>query len=95
MTDRDRLIELLNNWGTENNDGIRAESVADYLIVNGAILLPCNVGDIVYAVGDKDGHQIKECRVSCFDFESAEHFVAEVYFDCDYCNCTVGSCLLY
>lgn len=41
MTDRDRLIEVLNNWGNENNDGIRAESVANHLLSNGVILPPC------------------------------------------------------
>lgn len=50
MTDRDRLIEILNNWGTENNDGICAESVADYLIENGVILPPCKVGNVVYCL---------------------------------------------
>lgn len=99
MTDRNKLIELLKQANTLYLDYLesidqkglidtegRAEYIADYLIANGVIVPPCKVGDIVYAVGDKDGHQIKECRVSCFDFESAEHFVAEVYFDCD-CDC--------
>lgn len=83
---RERLIELCdtnNGWVDE----VLAEKFADYLLANNVIVLPCKVGDIVYAVGDKDGHQIKECRVSCFSFESAEHFVAVVYFDCDIdCN---------
>lgn len=90
MTDRDRLIELNRNaklYAQEKADErgglVCIDDEVDYLIANGVILPPCKVGDIVYAVGDKDGHQIKECRVSCFGFESAEHFVAEVYFDCD------------
>ena len=63
MTDRNKLIEILNNWGTENNDGIRAETVADYLIENGVIILPCKVGDTVYMpwnYNDKKGIAILE-----------------------------------
>lgn len=45
---RDRLIELLNDWGNKENDGVRAESIADYLLENGVIVLPCNIGDTIY-----------------------------------------------
>lgn len=44
---------------------------------------PCKVGDTVYAIGNKDGHQIKECRVEDFCFASAEDFQVDVYFECD------------
>lgn len=32
---RDRLIELLYDWGNKENDGVKAESIADHLIANG------------------------------------------------------------
>ena len=47
---RDRLIELMQEWGNENKDSFPFESVADHLIANGVIVPPCKVGDIVYAV---------------------------------------------
>lgn len=46
--------------------------------------LPCKVGDTVYAIGDKNGNQIKECIVSDFSFASAENFQVNVCFECDY-----------
>ena len=48
MTERERLIELLQEWGNKENDGVRAESIADYLLANGVILSPVKVGDMVY-----------------------------------------------
>ena len=41
MTERERLIEMLNEWGNKENDGVRAESIADYLLENGVIITPC------------------------------------------------------
>ena len=47
MTDRDRLIELIQN---AVNGCARhwAEIIADYLLANGVIVPPCKVGDTVY-----------------------------------------------
>ena len=50
MKERERLIELLNDWGNKENDGVRAESMADYLLANGIIVPPCKVGDTVYRI---------------------------------------------
>jgi hypothetical protein len=49
MTDRDRLIELIQN---AVNGCARhwAEIIADYLLANGVIVPPCKVGDIVYTL---------------------------------------------
>lgn len=47
MTDRDRLIKLL-NVDMSGCEGDYAEEMADYLIKNGVILPPCKVGDTVY-----------------------------------------------
>lgn len=29
---RERLVDLLQEWGNKENDGVRAESIADYLL---------------------------------------------------------------
>ena len=52
MTDRDRLIELVdvvvNSSEYENyNSWEWAEHFADYLLANGVIVPPCKVGDAV------------------------------------------------
>ncbi len=50
MTERERLIELLKKLGNEENDGINAESIANYLLENGVIVPPVRVGNIAYFV---------------------------------------------
>lgn len=50
MTERERLIDLLLEWGNKENDGVRAESIADYLLENGVIVPPCKIGDTVYYI---------------------------------------------
>ena len=46
---RDRLIEIMQKWGSENTDSFPFESVADYLIANGVIVPP----KVVYFIVDK------------------------------------------
>lgn len=48
MNDRDRLIELLQEYTDDNNGGGSNHGLADYLLANGVIVPPCKVGDIVY-----------------------------------------------
>ena len=52
MNERERLIELLQDWGNKENDGVRAESIADYLLEHGALIPPIKVGDTVYQRDD-------------------------------------------
>ena len=47
MGERKRLIELLQEWGNKEDDGVRAESIADYLLENGVIVLSVKVGQTV------------------------------------------------
>lgn len=54
MTDREKLIELLRE--VQYLGGLE-EKIADHLIANGIIVLPCKVGDTVYI--------IREC--SCYN----------------------------
>lgn len=53
MNERERLVELLLEWGNKENDGVRAESIADYLLDNGVVVLPCKVGDTVYEICER------------------------------------------
>lgn len=53
MSERERLIELLQEWGNKENDGVRAESIADYLLANGVIVPPVKVGGIVWVIYNK------------------------------------------
>lgn len=71
MTDRDRLIELLNfvqckaeccsalDGGRcgdlDNLDRCQIEAIADHLLSNGVIVPPCKVGDTVYVVSQGQG----------------------------------------
>ena len=50
MNERERLIELLYDWGNKENDGVRAESIADYLLENGVMVLPCKINDHVWFI---------------------------------------------
>lgn len=94
MTDREKLIDLKTKFVegfdcgicTPANDKCRkclTEKEADYLLANGVIVPPCKVGDTVYAIGDKDGYQIKECKAEEFFFLDAERFQVGVCFECD------------
>lgn len=47
---KDRLIELMQEWGNKNTDSFPFESVADYLLANGVIVPPCKAGDTVYSI---------------------------------------------
>ena len=60
VTERERLVELLKNDNCPspfvcdanctyiNSENCLAERMADYLLENGVIVLPCKVGDMVY-----------------------------------------------
>ena len=52
---RDRLIELIRNSGASFERAL-PEEIADYLLANGVIVPPCNVGDTVYTI---DVHAIR------------------------------------
>lgn len=48
---RDRLIELLNqNCGYVEEQ--KAEKLADYLIANGVIIMPCKIGHTLYDISE-------------------------------------------
>lgn len=69
MTERDRLIELLNTY-MSGCDGDYAEELADYLIANGVIVPPCKVGDTAYIDLSDKGYYYDECKVKHIEFNS-------------------------
>ena len=52
MTDKERLTNIIHNAQNKYLNLLKFESsiLADYLIANGVIVLPCKVGDKVYIV---------------------------------------------
>ena len=81
MTDRDRLIELLNEAedicdGTfdcdeceynPSDNNCRCELTADHLLANGVIVPPCKVGQTIYYADDFLGI-VEKCKVYGFTF---------------------------
>jgi len=47
---REKLIELVHRAITNWEHGEADENIADYLLANGVIVLPCKVGDTVYKI---------------------------------------------
>ena len=63
---KQRLIELLDmDFGYVEE--MPAEKLADYLLANGVIVLPLQVGDTVYEV---DSARIYESRVKCVIYDT-------------------------
>jgi hypothetical protein len=55
MSDRDRLIALINDCRYMDGYGMElVEKQADHLLSNGVIVPPCNVGDKIYFVVEHD-----------------------------------------
>ncbi|MBQ2968694.1 MAG: hypothetical protein IJE10_11330 [Clostridia bacterium] len=81
---RDRLVELINQYPCMSTaEDCFMESIssdlADYLIANGVIVPPCNVGDVVYV---KYYGEIVNAYVTEFEINS-KGVVAKVYIDPD------------
>lgn len=66
---REKLINVLNDWAKKENDGIRTESLADYLIEHNVIPVPFKKGDVVYWVR---GYEIDESTITEILFETEE-----------------------
>ena len=63
MTEREKLIELISQ--VQYMGGLEGK-LADHLLSNGVIVLPCNAGDIVYAEGWwwRDGKDIVAYQIT-------------------------------
>lgn len=84
MTDRERLIELLNEaqLNCDDNYGMtNTTQMADYLLENGVIVPPVKVGDIVYTNRSMQGWYMKlkdrpyEARVVFIGINGKDNFM--------------------
>lgn len=66
MNERERLVELLNK-SCEARGWLMngAGTIADYLLENGVIVLPCKVGDTVYIVHNTAESIELDCSETC------------------------------
>lgn len=60
MNERERLIELINEYKENNNNGGSNGGLVDYLLENGVVVLPCKVGDTVYCLAGSNGNKIEK-----------------------------------
>ena len=74
MTEREKLVNLLFEWGNKENDGVRAESIADYLLENEVIVPPCKIGDTVYYVSRGRIERLKIRNIN-YSFRDREYYV--------------------
>lgn len=77
MTERERLVELLIDYpcmstAEENFIESIAADLADYLLANGIVVLPCTVGDTVYIIDNRDMLNIDPSVCSVVDDEIYE-----------------------
>lgn len=66
---RDRLIDILMSKPYGHSS---YEEFADYLLAKGVVVLPCKVGETVYAdiIHRRNGDFIDECIVKCIEWGS-------------------------
>lgn len=65
MNERERLIELINEYKENNNNGGSNGGLVDYLLENGVVVLPCKVGDTVYIVHNTAESIELDCSETC------------------------------
>ena len=76
MTDRERLIDLMiDAKRTEPETGSFTEYLADYLLKQGVIVLPCKVGDKVYRSSDCLG--VVQFVIISFNIYESEMFFTD------------------
>lgn len=98
MTERERLIELLKVPIHPRIGADPAEVVADYLLDNGVIVLPCKVGDTVYVICDGE---ISDQKVMGIDINPIRARIAtecHFYHECveeEPCICEAELCRWY
>ncbi len=75
MTDRERLIKLLDSYYFEENSNTNSyfTELADYLLENGVMVSPCKVGDTVYQT---DGIMIYESKIKSIIYDCGTHEIA-------------------
>lgn len=83
---KEKLIEIMNSVPTNGGHCVTTADLADYLIQNGVVVLPCKVGDVVYRIMTSPHTKIKSiketkvCRIAV-DADG-------IYLFCQYCAAT-------
>ena len=69
---KEKLIDLLSDYGYDDDEGVH---IADYLLANGVIVLPCKVGDTVYLKKEYTDcpNDFENCEI--FDFDDGACFM--------------------
>lgn len=82
MTDRERLIKLINEAKrTYPETGSFTDYLADYIIEHGVIVLPCKVGKILYCESAIKGYITYLVAPDLeWIFENRENFGKEIFF---------------
>lgn len=81
MTERERLIELLDIIIQPGEKTLG--DIADYLIANGVIVLPCKVGDIVWKIEDVWYLDDKKTWTHHYEKEVLEFMVRSMSISCN------------
>lgn len=78
---RDRLIDLLQSVPTDYEGNVGIGAIADHLLAEGVIVLPCKVGDTVYWYNM--GGKLSEAKVTMIGFAARldNGFEYDVPFD--------------
>lgn len=86
MTDRERLIELLEDTLHEWESDVSVQTlteIAEHLIENGVIVLPCKAGDIVYELTTSEEIEQRKVKDIIYDNEGFR-LRLEPYFSYEY-----------
>lgn len=86
MTDRERLIELLEDTSHEWESDVSVQTlteIAEHLIENGVIVLPCKVGDTVYELTTSEEIEQRKVKDIIYDNEGFR-LRLEPYFSYEY-----------
>ena len=77
MTERERLIKLLQVVPVNATNSRMLEMTADFLLENGVILPPVNVDDVVYIVYKKNIYPVAVCAVKIDTKTNSNRFCVE------------------
>lgn len=69
MTDRDRLIELIEDTAHEKGGMPIFSELADYLLANGVIVSPLKLGDKIYKIFDIESIHRKIVKIEVLEIE--------------------------
>ena len=86
ITDRERLIELLEDTLHEWESDVSVQTlteIAEHLIENGVIVLPCKVGDKVYELTTSEEIEQRKVKDIIYDNEGFR-LRLEPYFSYEY-----------